>query len=170
MIKTQTRLLAAAIAAITIYGCGAVPVGNRYGERSTGTDTRLTPDEGELHFDIGKYRSIPEITEPKAEGAPPPLWFSYDDETVTTAEPIKAPGYRVLVFTTDIFEEADSVKSQLYLAMTTKAVYIDFTPPYYKVKAGDLLNRRSAEELSFRLSQTGFGNTSIVEDSVWVKR
>ncbi len=58
-----------------------------------------------------------------------------------------ADGFRVLVLTTDNIEEANQIKADVYFSQNSNEVYIDFEPPFYKVKVGDFDSQKTADDL-----------------------
>jgi len=67
---------------------------------------------------------------------------------------------------TEDYKEAENIRTDLYFNTVARRIYIDFETPFYKVKIGDFTNSFDAKEYSFKLSQLGFKNTSIVRDSI----
>ena len=77
-----------------------------------------------------------------------------------------ADGYRVLVLATDNLEEANQLKEDVYLTNNANEVYLDFEPPFYKLKIGDFDSQRNADELRFKLNQLGYKEAKVVKDKI----
>ncbi|NQV36569.1 MAG: SPOR domain-containing protein [Candidatus Marinimicrobia bacterium] len=75
-------------------------------------------------------------------------------------------GYRVQVMATRYYEKADSLRS----ALTTQygsEVYIDFEAPNYKVRVGNCIVRKQAEELQDALKSRGYDSAWIIRTRVY---
>jgi hypothetical protein len=173
------------ILAITSISCGTITsIGSRFHsvQKSDGNQPKETRNIDTVtlkeDFDITPFKTKIMIND-----SIPPLilkgsrnlnaWYNYDSlsETTSTNKSLKpSAGFRVLVLTTDNFEEASSIKSDLYFKTDQKPVYITFEPPFYKVKAGDFLYSKEASEFAFKLNQMGFNETKIIPDTVNIVR
>jgi hypothetical protein len=97
------------------------------------------------------------------------VWFDYGSpEIETKAKTLvgTGDGFRVLVLTTDNIEEANQVKADVYFSQNTNEVYIDFEPPFYKVKLGDFDTQKIADDLRFKLNQLGYKEAKVVKDKI----
>lgn len=128
----------------------------------------------EEDFDFTPYRTQFDIEEKDITLNPntiekPDIWYGYNtsdtlsDNKTSTG---KAWGYRVQVVATDNLEEANSTRSDLYFKTNQKSIYVIFDPPFYKVKAGDFKNINDANSLNFKLSQMGYTESRVVQDSI----
>jgi len=178
--KKSRQLIFFGLAVLIISGCSAVPVESRYGQ-VVAKDTVSVPQITEVKkdtatpkpfsFDFSPHRTWPEVKQAPAEIAKrnPDYWYTLNDDSVRSVhQAYKIAGFRILLHTTDLYPEADSVRTAVYLRTNKKAVYIDFESPFYKVKVGDYQFQRQAEELNFQLNQLGFRNTLVISDSVYV--
>ncbi len=125
------------------------------------------------NFDLIPYRATFNVEEKKESAkssGKPDVWYNYETKAAndTSAPQIvsQVSGYRVQVFSTDNLEEADSLRSKLYLQTNQKAVYITFEPPFYKVKVGDFLKISEAKDLSFKLNQIGYTEARVINDKI----
>ena len=75
-------------------------------------------------------------------------------------------GYRVQVLVTDDLDEANRLKSDVYFTKSVDEVYVDFEPPFYKVKVGDFSVQKSAEDLRFKLNQLGYKDAKVIKDKI----
>ena len=78
-------------------------------------------------------------------------------------------GYRVQILATRYFEYADS----LAISISSKindSVYVEFETPNYKVRAGDFINRDSAELLQKELLKMGYKTAWILRTRITAQR
>lgn len=122
-------------------------------------------------FDITPYKTDLTLPENKkyAINEYEDIWYGYGNPQ--TSNKIKSlvgtsDGFRVLVLTTDNSEEANLLKSDEYFSATPYEIYIDFEPPFYKVKIGDFNSQKSAEDLRFKLNQLGYKEAKVIKDKV----
>jgi cell division protein FtsN len=154
-----------------LIGCSA-STGSRY-ETKVETDkeskTEATKEVSE-DFDITPYQTEINIEAPPiaTDKLPPDVWYAYDDSLVEMQRQIVSTtdGYRVQVLSTDDIDEANRVRAEVYEKATRKEVYIIFEPPFYKVKVGDFTSKAEAENLRFKLSQLGYTESKIVQETV----
>ncbi len=52
------------------------------------------------------------------------------------------------------------------LANNVNEVYLDFEPPFYKVKVGDFDSQGIADDLRFKLNQLGYKEAKVVKDKI----
>jgi hypothetical protein len=122
-------------------------------------------------FDITPYKTEIVIPEKKTYSRKNEknIWFDYGtQQTETKPKSLVGTeqGYRVLVLTTDNFEEADQIKADIYFSKIADEVYVDFEPPFYKVKVGDFESQKSADDLKFKLSQLGYKEAKVIKDKI----
>lgn len=161
------------IIAITalLIGCSASS-GSRYEtkkETDKETTTEVTTEVAE-DFDITPYQTEINIEAPPiaTDKLPSDVWYAYDDSLVEMQRQIVSTtdGYRVQVLSTDDIDEANRVRAEIYEKAARKEVYIIFEPPFYKVKVGDFTSKAEAENLRFKLSQLGYTESKIVQETV----
>lgn len=154
-------------------GCSAVPIEDRYdkaNQKSERTKSKFFEDDLNLtayHLSL----ELPDsLKREHISGETSELWFNYEKNSKEDEKNIrKIIGFRVQIISTTHFEEADSVRADLYFKTNQKNIYLLFEPPYYKVRVGDYSSQASAQELAFKLSQLGVKNTLVVSDSVLVR-
>jgi hypothetical protein len=146
---------------------------NENAEEKTG-EKKETPTQKEENenFDLTPYRATFNVTgkEKTMKTERPDVWYNYKTKATsdTSAPQIvgQINGYRVQVYSTDNLEEADSIRTELYMKTNQKAVYITFEPPFYKVKVGDFLKISEAKDLKFKLNQIGYTEARVVNDKI----
>jgi hypothetical protein len=82
---------------------------------------------------------------------------------------VEIDGFRVQIFATKDIEAATIAKKEAEFAFTDDSVnvYIEFDSPYYKIRAGDYKNRKSAENFRETARQKGYSASWIVKTKVW---
>ncbi|RKZ34383.1 hypothetical protein DRQ33_02305 [bacterium] len=70
-------------------------------------------------------------------------------------------GYKIQIFSTLQQDEAEKVAQEIGEKLDEK-VYIEFNPPYYKVRIGNCSNSDDAEELLAQIKKLGYPNAWIV--------
>ena len=174
----ETRILLLLLISFLIASCGA-STGSRYDkeEKNNTTDKPSISKETDLtslpkeDFDITPYKT--EITIPEKKNYSNKnssnIWFDYGSpkiENKTKSLVGTAEGYRILVLTTDNPEEANQVKADIYFNQNTNEVYVDFEPPFYKVKVGDFDSQKTADDLKFKLNQLGYKEAKVIKEKI----
>lgn len=122
-------------------------------------------------FDITPYKTEIVIPEKKTYHGKNDknIWFDYGTpQTETKPKSLVGTqeGYRVLVLTTDNLEEANQIKADVYFSKNADEVYVDFEPPFYKVKVGDFESQKIADDLKFKLNQLGYKEAKVIKDKI----
>lgn len=178
LLLTLKSLILLFISILIFDGCSA-STGSRY-DKNEKDNTKNTSDVTKEitkpvtlkeDFDITPYKTKIIIPEKKVSTkiGNQNVWFDYDSpeiETKTKSLVGTADGYRVLVLTTDNIEEANQVKADVYFSQSFYEVYIDFEPPFYKVKEGDFDSQKSADDLRFKLNQLGYKEAKVIKDKI----
>lgn len=82
------------------------------------------------------------------------------------ALPETVAGYRVQVLLTQDIDQASTLRTQLATLFPDDWVYIIYELPYYKVRAGNFLEKSEAASLVRELSNLGYKNPWVVPDQV----
>lgn len=159
---------------ILLVSCSA-STGNRYEknekEKSEEKD-KTSKKKYEENFDITPYRTKVNIEEEKNNTSAKDLnaWYNYENAETPDTSFLHVRGhtngYRVQVVATDNLQQADSIKSELPSITNSRAIYISFDPPFYKVKVGDFINISDAKNLSFKLNQLGYSEARVINDKI----
>ena len=154
---------------LSIFGCGAVPIENRYGP---GNASRNEQPAAPKKFDFTPYSTVPGYSDgsKKSDEAGAKIWYYYDTTQTSQKKLTKVNGYRVQILSTDSFDEADNLKLDIHSRLQATPVYVVFESPYYKVRVGDVVESNHAYDLSDKLKQVGYKTTLVVQDSVLVTK
>ena len=161
------------VIAVILAGCSA-STGSRYETKeepkTSTTATTEVKKVVEEDFDITPYETEIDIEVPLLIGdkLPSDVWYEYNTSTTDSTKKIigTTDGYRVQVISTDDIDEANLIRSEIYEKTTRKEVYINFEPPFYKVKVGDFTSKSEAENLRFKLNQLGYTESKVVQETV----
>jgi len=152
--------------------------------------------EGEEVVIIGEEETTPEekfvTEEPIVVGEEEPLPSPLSEETFEEEEvavapvpsmkvppppsPTKVYGYRIQIIALDASKPGNKEKAQKY-AQEAEArlkgehkAYVEYIPPYYKVRVGDFISREEAEKMKMRLRSLGYYDAWVVETEIIPKR
>jgi hypothetical protein len=163
---------------LIISACSA-STGSRYEKNEKVSSDKSTNEKNEEiketpikeDFDITPYKTEIIVPEKKESGVieNQNVWFDYGSPEVETINKTvigTGDGYRVLVLTTDNIEEANQIKADVYFSQNSNEVYIDFEPPFYKVKTGDFDTQKTADDLRFKLNQLGYKEAKVIKDKI----
>ncbi|MEO0263474.1 MAG: SPOR domain-containing protein [candidate division WOR-3 bacterium] len=122
------------------------------GEEEAAKPAEETPivEEGEVSFE----EATPAPTTPTKEVTPPP--------SVTY-------GYRVQILATSNKEKADMFAKEAQARFPDQKVYVEFIPPYYKVRIGEFITREEAEAFRAKAKSLGYFDAFIVESQITPK-
>jgi hypothetical protein len=175
---TAAAILFFLITTIITNSC-ASSTGSRYDnkddsstdDKESTTETKELPPLSKEDFDITPYKTQITIPEKKtySGGNDENIWFDYGSKEIqTTTKSLvgTADGYRVLILTTDNPEEANQIKADIYFSKNVNEVYVDFEPPFYKVKVGDFDSQKNADDLRFKLNQLGYKEAKVIKEKI----
>ena len=81
-------------------------------------------------------------------------------------EPETIQGYRVQLFSSTDFEEANAKKAEAESLFPEEKFYVVYDAPVYKIRGGNFRTRFDADKLSKRLEKHGYRNAWIVPDRI----
>ena len=88
-----------------------------------------------------------------------------DKETIKDSTFFSVEGFRIQLLATQDRFNAEKFKSELEKIYKNK-IYIIFEAPNYKVRVGDFINRKSAEEMRQNLSKKGYTTAWIIRSKI----
>jgi septal ring-binding cell division protein DamX len=172
MFKRISMIISSFLLSILLFSC-STSIGSRYVTETSNPNTsgekKTKKIEYPEDFDMTKYHSQFDITENTNTNGNLKVWYNYTatPDTSTNKTILKtSQGYRVQVLSTDNLDDANKLKSELYLKTIGKNVYIVFEPPFYKVEVGDFVNLKEANNLDFKLKQIGYSDSRVVRETV----
>ena len=90
------------------------------------------------------------------------------NELTTRDARSRVQGFRILVISTNDRNKATSAKVKIYQEFPELRVYLDWQPPYMKVKVGDFKNRNEAEPYLPNIQKMFPSGVYIVRDVIEV--
>ena len=111
----------------------------------------------------------PPIEEPPmAKETPPPTAEEYVPPTAPsppTPAPVKVYGFRVQIFASSTEKNALRVADDAR-SVFTENIYVDYVPPYYKVRVGNCLIREDGVTLKNKALSLGYYGAFIIETMI----
>ncbi len=167
--KLPGYIILLVFAALFVQSCGT-STGSRY-EKPKEKVKKTEQKQFDESLDLGNLKEKVELADEHkkiSSKQPVDVWYKYDLKNSETSNKVrnKVNGYRVQVFISDDLDAANKVRSEIYFKTNLKNVYLEFDPPFYKVRAGDFTDIREAKNLSFKLNQLGYKEATVVNDIV----
>ena len=72
-------------------------------------------------------------------------------------------GFRVQIFSSSTLDSAENAQMQARVQLARNDVFIDFEPPYFKVRVGNFQTRNNAEKLLEEVTKKGYETAFIVQ-------
>ena len=88
-----------------------------------------------------------------------------DKEKITDSTFFSVEGFRIQLLATQDRFNAEKFKSELEKIYKNK-IYIIFEAPNYKVRVGDFINRKSAEEMRQKKKKKGYTTAWIIRSKI----
>lgn len=82
------------------------------------------------------------------------------------ALPETTRGYRVQLFSSNLFDEATAFKNNVNTLFPELWVYMVYETPSYKIRVGDFTNRTAANNLAQELAKKGLRDGWVVPDTI----
>jgi hypothetical protein len=168
--KTIKEIIVVLVATLSL-GCGS-STGSRYNNETGKDNSNKNEKKLREDFDISKYKTTIDFNNNSttSDNKIISAWYDYPVKIDTTVDQTTivntVSGYRVRVSSTEILDEADTLRSQLYDKTNQKHIYIIFDPPFYRIEIGDFLEISSARDLKFKLNQLGYSEARVVSERV----
>ncbi len=120
----------------------------------------LNSENPAIQINIKKDKELTEVLKDK-----------YALEKTVTQDSVLAEinGFRVQIYTTDDLDRAKAkivIYNELFQPENVK---LDFDPPYFKIRVGNLRDKDEAEKFKEKLADMGFRNLMIIRSKVIVK-
>jgi cell division septation protein DedD len=81
-------------------------------------------------------------------------------------KPVKTRGFRLQVFSASTRQAAEDARNRAKQHLSRDDVFIDFDPPYFKVRVGNFKTRKEAEKLLKTAQKQGYETPFVVETQI----
>lgn len=106
----------------------------------------------------------------RAQGYPEAYVVRTQIETTDTRPKIKAPvktrGFRLQIFSASTRQAAEDARNRAKQQLSRDDIFIDFEPPYFKVRVGNFKTRKDAEKLRDTAKKRGYETPFVVEAQI----
>lgn len=106
----------------------------------------------------------------RTQGYPEAYVVRTQIEVTDTRPQIKAPvqtrGFRLQIFSASTRQAAEDARNRAKQLLRRDDIYIDFEPPYFKVRVGNFNTRKDAEKLSETAKKQGYETPFVVESQI----
>ena len=120
---------------------------------------------GETAKDVGHLRA-------EAKGLGYREAFIVRTRIEVSPDPVKRPskiqGYRLQIFSASSQQAADQAQAKARQALQRDDIYVEFEPPFFKVRIGNFRSRKSAEALMKTVVASGYDTPFTVETMILV--
>jgi SPOR domain len=173
MKKNEIIVFGIAIMLLQLAGCSSSQTGRNGTAKESSNESELAANKLNENFDLTPYHeqiNISEVSQ-SSDINKFDIWYSYPQTDTSKIDSssfvsVLEPGYRVVVLSTDDLQKANELKSELYFKTNQKNIYLDFEPPFYKVKIGDFTSLHEANNLIFKLNQLGYKDARVISEDV----
>jgi hypothetical protein len=97
--------------------------------------------------------------------------YSFDygrNALIREAKEYVAMGYRVQLFVSTNYYEALTARDSAAVRLSDE-IYFDYEQPYYKIRAGNFIDREKADEVRDRAKSLGYSDAWVVQTKVIIK-
>jgi cell division septation protein DedD len=80
--------------------------------------------------------------------------------------PVKTLGFRLQIFSASTRQAAEDARNRAKQKLSRDDIFIDFEPPYFKVRVGNFKTRKDAEKLLETIKKQGYETPFVVETQI----
>ncbi|MBT3604580.1 MAG: SPOR domain-containing protein [Candidatus Latescibacteria bacterium] len=107
----------------------------------------------------------------RAQGYPEAYVVRTQIEMTTTVQPqikkpVKTRGFRLQIFSASTRQAAEDARNRAKQQLSRDDIFIDFEPPYFKVRIGNFKTRKDAEKLRDTAKKQGYETPFVVETQI----
>ena len=81
-------------------------------------------------------------------------------------KPVKTRGFRLQIFSAATRQAAEDARNRAKQQLSRDDIFIDFEPPYFKVRVGNFTTRKEAEKLRETAQKRGYETPFVVETQI----
>ena len=118
-----------------------------------------TPEQAERLRDEIKAQGFPEAYVVRTQ-------IEVTDVQPQVKRPVTTLGFRVQIFSSSTRHAAEEAQNQARAQLNRNDVFIDFEPPYFKVRVGNFQTRKDAEKFLAEAKKKGYETPFIVQAQI----
>ena len=118
-----------------------------------------TPEQAERLRDDIKAQGFPEVYVVRTQ-------IEVTDVQPQVRRPVTTSGFRVQIFSSSTRHAAEEAQNQARAQLNRDDVFIDFEPPYFKVRIGNFQARKDAEKFLAEAKKKGYETPFIVQAQI----
>lgn len=80
--------------------------------------------------------------------------------------PVKTRGFRLQIFSASTRQAAEDARNRAKQQLSRDDIFIDFEPPYFKVRVGNFKTRKDADKLLDTIKKQGYETPFVVETQI----
>ena len=154
---------AAALAAVTLAGCLSSSEQSQH-QKDTVSE-RIRQYEGQFVPSAEDQPAADTSRLPSPGTDRPGTRTDIHSPAITT--PVEVPGFRIQIFSTNDFDEAEKQKAEAEAIFAGEWIYVQYDQPTYKIRVGNFLTKLDAERFRGLAVEKGFAGAGIVPDKVF---
>jgi hypothetical protein len=168
--KRWLALIAVSAAFVVLSGCSSSE-GARKGSISTAReqDRKVALAQTEKTFNPSDYDDEIEVIQKQHEIERQRAAAEHQQDSLVVETEI-TQGFRIQIFATGNFDEANAMRQTAVQRLTEDSVYVVFDPPVYRVRVGDFRTRVEANQRLGVISALGFADAWVVGDKITLRR
>jgi adenosylcobinamide amidohydrolase len=163
-------VIAVSAAFFVLSGCGSSE-STRKGPTSPAgeQDRKVALEQIEKTFNPSDYDDEIEVIQKQHEFERERAAAEHQQDSVVVESEL-TQGFRIQIFATGSFDEANAMRQTAVQRLTEDSVYVVFDTPVYKVRVGDFRTRVEANQRLSVISALGFADGWVVGDKITIRR
>jgi hypothetical protein len=168
--KSWLPLITLTLSSILLSGCSSSESSKKGASSATlESDHKVPLPQVERSFNPSDYDDEIEVVKKQHELERQRTAAGARQDTVVVESEL-TQGYRIQIFATGSFDEANAMRQTAIQRLTEDSVYVVFDPPVYKVRVGDFRSRVEANQRLGVISAMGFTDAWVVGDKITVRK
>lgn len=167
--KRWLLVIALAAGTVVLSGCSSSESSRKTSTSPEGEQNHRVPlSQFEKAFNPSDYDDEIEVIQKRHEFEQQRAAAERQQDSVVVESEL-TQGYRIQIFATGSFDEANAMRQTAVQRLTEDSVYVVFDPPVYKVRVGDFRKRVEANQRLGVISAMGFADAWVVGDKITIR-
>jgi hypothetical protein len=168
--KHWVFVIAIAVVLLVLSGCSSSESSRKSSTSPTGEQDHKVPGSHfERAFNPSDYDDEIEVIKNQHEFEQQRAAAERQQDSVVVESEL-TQGFRIQIFATGSFDEANAMRQTAVQRLTEDSVYVVFDPPVYKVRVGDFRTRVEANQRLGVISAMGFADAWVVGDKITIRK